>query len=149
MEMYIKSTQYQLWNIITFGDIPINGPEEKCSLTNNKYNKICKVKIAKEIWDSLFVNQKGTKYVKLRKVFTLMRHYENLSMKEGETINDMFGRLQVLLNGLEAQEHVFTNAQINLKVLDIFPKVWEPKTLAIQEVRDMTILSWDELLGVL
>jgi len=39
-----------------------------------------------------------------------MRHYENLSMKEGETINDMFGRLQVLLNGLEAQEHVFTNA---------------------------------------
>ena len=29
MEMYIKSTQYRLWNIITKGDIPITTKEEE------------------------------------------------------------------------------------------------------------------------
>jgi len=31
-------------------------------------------------------------------------------MKEGESVDDMFGRLQVLLNGLEALGHTFTKA---------------------------------------
>lgn len=30
-----------------------------------------------------------------------MRHYDNVSMKEGEFMDDMFQRLQVLLNELE------------------------------------------------
>lgn len=59
----------------------------------------------------------------------------------------MFGRLQVLLNGLKAPGHTFTKAQINLKILDNFPKVWEPKTITIQETRNLKTLAWDELLG--
>ena len=36
-----------------------------------------------------------------------------------------------------------------MKVLNNFPKVWEPKNKAIQEARDMKNLGWDELLGIL
>ena len=49
-------------------------------------------------------------------------------MKEGEYADDMFGRVQVLLNGLKALGHTFTKGQINLKIQDSFPKVWKPKT---------------------
>ena len=70
-------------------------------------------------------------------------------MKEKEYVDDMFGRTQVLINGLEALGHTFTKAHINLKTLDRFPKVWEPKTTTIREARNLKILAWDELLGLL
>ena len=44
-------------------------------------------------------------------------------MRDGETIEEMFGRLQTLLNGLQALGYEYTKAQINLKILDNFPKV--------------------------
>ena len=64
-------------------------------------------------------------------------------------MDGMFGRLHVLLNGLEALGQTFTKAQINLKILDSFPEVWEPKAITIQESRHLNTLSWDELLGIL
>ena len=70
-------------------------------------------------------------------------------MKEGEFEDDIFGRLKVLLNNLEALGQTYTKAQINLKVLDNFPKVWELKTITIQEAKDLKNLAWDELLGIL
>ena len=64
-------------------------------------------------------------------------------------MDDMFGRQQVLLNNLDALGQTYTKAQINLKVLDNFPKVWKPKKTTIQEARDLKSFSWDELLGIL
>ena len=61
----------------------------------------------------------------------------------------MFGKLQVLLNSLEALGQMYSKAHINLKVLDNFPKVWEPKTTTIQEARDLKNLAQEELLGIL
>ena len=63
----------------------------------------------------LRINYEWTRDVQLRKVVTLTRRYEIFSMKEGESMDDTFGRLQVLLNGLEALGHIFLKAQINLK----------------------------------
>jgi len=48
-------------------------------------------------------------------------------MKEGKFVDDMFGRLQVLLNGLEALGQSFSKSQINMKIIDNFPKVWNQK----------------------
>ena len=116
--------------IITNGDILIPKPEAewtdtdfaimelntkahytlRCALSNNEYNKICRLKTTKEIWDSLNINYEGTKDVQLRKIVTLTRHYESFPMKEGEHVDDMFRRLQVLLNDLEALRHTFTKA---------------------------------------
>jgi len=70
-------------------------------------------------------------------------------MKEKEFVEDMFGRLQVLINNPKDLGQTYTKAQINLKVLDNFPKVWEPKTTIIQEGIDLKNLSQDELLGIL
>ena len=59
-----------------------------CALSMNEYNKICRLKTTKEIWDSLSINYEGTKNVQVRKTATLTRHYESFSMKEGESIDD-------------------------------------------------------------
>ena len=52
------------------------------ALSKSEYNKIYRLKTAKEIWDSLSINCEGIKDVKLRKVTTLTKHYESFSMKE-------------------------------------------------------------------
>ncbi|XP_006605083.1 uncharacterized protein [Glycine max] len=122
--MYIMSTHYRIWLTINNGDIRITKPEVEwinddlaikelntkarytltCALSKNEYNKIYKQKTTKEILDSLSINYESTEDVKLRKVATLIRHYESFMMKDEESMDDMFGRLQVLLNNLEALE---------------------------------------------
>ena len=96
MEIYIESSQYRIFLIITNGDIPITRPEAEwinddlaimelntkakytltCALSKNESNKICKIRIAEEVWDSL-INYEGNEDVKLRKVATLTKHYES------------------------------------------------------------------------
>ena len=57
------------------------------------YNKICKLRNAKEIWDSLSINYEGTEDVKLRIATTLTRHYDSFNMKDKESMDDMFRRI--------------------------------------------------------
>ena len=111
-----------MWLIITNVDIPIPRPEAEWidddlaimelntkarytvtwALSKYEYNKICRLRTAKEIQNLLSINYEGTEDVRLREVVTLTRHYESFTMKDGESMDDMFGRLQVLLNILEA-----------------------------------------------
>lgn len=76
------------------------------------------------------INYEGINDVQLTKVVTLTRHYESFTMKDETSMDEMFGRLQVLLNGLQvllnglqALRHTFTKALINLKILDNFSEV--------------------------
>ncbi|KAG4906939.1 hypothetical protein JHK82_055598 [Glycine max] len=110
--MYIKSSQYRIWLIVTNRDILIPRPEAEW---------------ANEDLTIMKLNTKAA---------TLTKHYESFTIKDGEFVDDMFGRLQVLLNNLEALEQTYSKAQINLKILDRFPKMWEPKTTSIQEARE-------------
>jgi len=72
--MYVKYAQCKLWLIIMNGDIPIARPKAEwtmddlnikgrytltCTLSKNKYNKVCRLKITKEVWDSLCINYEG------------------------------------------------------------------------------------------
>ena len=111
MEMYIKSTQYEIQLMITNRDIPIHKPEDEwtdddlvimelktkarytltCALSKNDYNKIYRLRTAKEVWNLLSINYEGTKDVKLKKATTLTRHYESFNMKDREFVDDMFG----------------------------------------------------------
>ena len=72
------------------------------ALSKYQYNKICRLRTAKEIWDSLSINYDDIEDVRMRKVVTMTRHYENFTMNGGEFMDNMFRRLQVLLNNLEA-----------------------------------------------
>lgn len=95
------------------------------------------------------IDYEGIKDVRLRKAVSMTKLYESFTVKDEESMNDMFGRLKVLLNNLEALGQTYSKAQINRKVLESFPKVWEPKTTTTQEARDLENLAWDELLGIL
>lgn len=60
-----------------------------CGIGANEYNRISACETAKEIWDYLQTSREGTKWVKELKDDMLTTQYENLVMKEGETIFEM------------------------------------------------------------
>ena len=169
IEMYIKSTQYRLWKIITEGGLPIIKLEAEwgndefaimelnnkvryaitCTLSRTEYNRFCSYKSAKELWDALKISHESTKDIRLRKMATLQREYEMFSMKKGESIDAMSGQFQTILNGLTALGTTFTKAQNNMKILDSLPPVWEVVATSISIGRDMKTLTLDKLIRAL
>ncbi|RDX94566.1 hypothetical protein CR513_23045, partial [Mucuna pruriens] len=126
MEMYIKSTQYNVWGIITHGDkmmdkpkkdytqdnyntLQLNARERCCDLSKYEYNKFCSYKITKDMWDVIQITYEGKE--------------DMFTMKEDRIINEMLGRFQTILNGLSFLCHKFSKAQNNLKILNSLPKV--------------------------
>ena len=73
------------------------------------------------------INYEGNEDVQLRKVVTLTCHYEFFTIKDGEIMDDMFERIQNLLNRLKVLDKNFSKAQINQNFVDNMPKGWEAK----------------------
>ena len=56
------------------------------------------------------------------KVSLFVHKYELFKMKEGEGIQEMFDRLNDILNGLKALEKTYSNSELLRKVLRALPK---------------------------
>ncbi|RVW68250.1 hypothetical protein CK203_064681 [Vitis vinifera] len=61
----------------------------------------------------------------------------------------MFSRFLVIVNELEALRKTYTEVEKVMKILRSLPKKWETKVTAIQEAKDLTKLSLEELIGSL
>ncbi|XP_070010408.1 uncharacterized protein [Nicotiana sylvestris] len=73
-----------------------------CGLGPDEYSRIPSCTTAKEIWDTLQVAHEGTPQVK-RSIGTLIySQYENFTIEEGETIQEMYTRFTTLTNELKS-----------------------------------------------
>ncbi|KAL6327269.1 hypothetical protein AAG906_017826 [Vitis piasezkii] len=61
----------------------------------------------------------------------------------------MFSRFMVIVNEFEALGKTYTEVEKFMKILRSLPKKWETKVMAIQEAKDLTKLSLEELIGSL
>jgi len=179
MQMFIKTEDYELWNIITKGPyVPMIRVDEKtvkktkeqytqedftrvsknchamhilyCGLDSNEYNRICTCESTKEIWDKLVVTYKGTSQVRETKINMLVHQYELLKMQPDETIKGMFTLFTDIINNLKSVGKMYTNEEMVRKILRCLPKnKWGPKVTAIEEAQDLKTLALDDLLGKL
>ncbi|XP_070040322.1 uncharacterized protein [Nicotiana tomentosiformis] len=69
-----------------------------CGLGPDEYSRIQGCTTTKEIWDTLQVAHEGTPKVKRSRGTLLYSQYENFTMKEGETIQEMYTRFTTLTN---------------------------------------------------
>jgi len=78
----------------------------------------------------------------------LFTEYETFKMKEGEPLLEMITRLTKLINELSSLRKVLTTEKQVDKVMRILPKAkWDIKVTAIREVKDISIMTLDELVG--
>ncbi|GJZ84886.1 zf-CCHC domain-containing protein [Tanacetum coccineum] len=153
-ETYVKSKDLDLWHVITYGDFPPiqNNPKTKKDeiVPFDKQNDDLKKKLAKNNeakMDTLLITHQGNSQVKDNKIDLLVQQYEQFMIPEEESIDNAFARFNTIITSLKALDEGFSSknhVRIFLKVLH--PK-WRAKATTIEESKDLTSLSLDELIG--
>ena len=91
----------------------------------------------------------GTSEVRETKANMLVSEYEAFKMKQDESISDMFSRLTILTNGLKSLRKSYSEYEIVRKILRSLTSAWHTKATVIEESRNLSSTTNDELIGSL
>ncbi|GJR30085.1 hypothetical protein Tco_1106317 [Tanacetum coccineum] len=118
----------------------------KMFLPRKEYERIFMCKIAKEIWDTLVITYQGNTQVKDNKLDLLVQQYKQFTIPEEESIDNAFVELTLFILVLKALDEGFSSKNYVRKFLRALNLKWRAKVMAIEESKDLTSLSLDELI---
>ncbi|GJZ21829.1 hypothetical protein Tco_0558868 [Tanacetum coccineum] len=102
---------------------------------------------AKEIWKTLLITHQGNNQVKDNKIDLLVQQYEQFIISEDESIDSAFARFNTIITSRKAlDEGYYSNNCVRKFLRALHPK-WKAKVAAIEESKNLTSLSLDELIG--
>ncbi|GJU67497.1 hypothetical protein Tco_1253756 [Tanacetum coccineum] len=140
-ETYVKSKDLDLWHVITDGDFPpiqFNPETKKDEIVSfHKQNDDLK----KETCASESNNQ-----VKANKIDLLVQQYEQFMIPEEESIDNAFAKFNTIITSLKALDEGFSSKICVRKFLRALHPKWRVKVTAIEESKNLTTLSLDELI---
>jgi len=99
----------------------------------------------KAMFASLCANYEGSKKVREAKALMLVHQYELFKMKEDESIEQMYSRFQTLVSGLQILKKSYVASNHVSKILRSLPARWRSKVTAIEEAKDLSTLSVEDL----
>ncbi|GJW10154.1 hypothetical protein Tco_1575981 [Tanacetum coccineum] len=103
--------------------------------------------MAKEIWKTLLITHQGNSQVKDNKIDLLVQQYEQFVISKGESIDSAFARFNTIITSLKALDEGYSSKNYVRKFLRALHPKWRAKVTAIEESKDLTSLSLDELIG--
>ncbi|CAL9000239.1 unnamed protein product [Prunus brigantina] len=106
---------------------------------------ILKKDSAKDIWDSLKQKYQGTTRVKRAQLQALRKEFEMLHMKDGESVNEYFGRTLITANKMRIHGERMEDVIIIEKILRSMTPKYDYVVCSIEESKDWDSLSIDEL----
>nr|GEV83359.1 retrovirus-related Pol polyprotein from transposon TNT 1-94 [Tanacetum cinerariifolium] len=101
---------------------------------------------AKEIWKTLLITYQGNSQVKDNKIDLLVQQYEQLVIFEDKSIDSDFARFNTIITSLKALDEDYSSKNYVRKFLRALHPKWRVKVTAIEESKDLTSLSLDELI---
>jgi hypothetical protein len=104
---------------------------------------------AKDAWDRLQEHCEGSESVKRTKLRMLGTKFENMRMKEDETISAYNERISEVANESYSLGDPISNVRLVNKILRTVPKRFDAKICAIEEAKDTDQLSQNELVSIL
>ncbi|XP_010507316.1 PREDICTED: uncharacterized protein LOC104783913 [Camelina sativa] len=113
------------------------------------FSRIEPAKSSKEAWDSLQNEFQGTPQVRLIKLQSLRRQYENLKMNKSDNIKVFKEKLIDLENQLRVHGKEKTDYQIVQKILISPPARFDSIVAVMEQTKDLTSLPVTELIGTL
>ncbi|GJW95484.1 hypothetical protein Tco_0175156 [Tanacetum coccineum] len=117
------------------------------ALPRKEYERIFMCQTAKEIWDTLLITHQGNNQVKAKKIDLLGQQYEQFMIPEEESIDNAFAKFNTIINSLKALDEGFSSKNCVRKFLRALHPKWRAKVTAIEESKNLTTLSLDELIG--
>ncbi|MQL84615.1 hypothetical protein Taro_017117 [Colocasia esculenta] len=121
----------------------------QCAIHSNEYSHITICSLAKEMWDKLKLIYEGTSKVKETQANLLVHEYETFKMNPIETISEMFARFTKITNSLKALEKNYTDLELVRKILRSLPPAWHTKGTVIEDSKNLSSLTMEELIGSL
>ncbi|GJT47603.1 zf-CCHC domain-containing protein [Tanacetum coccineum] len=116
------------------------------ALPKKEYERIFTCNTAQDIWKSLIITHQGNKQVKDNKIDLFVQKYEEFIISDDETINYAFSRFNTIITSLKALDESFSSRNHVRKFLRALPTKWNRKVMAIEESKDLSTLSLDELI---
>ncbi|GJR31416.1 hypothetical protein Tco_1107648 [Tanacetum coccineum] len=117
------------------------------ALPKKEYERIFMCDTAQNIWDSLITTHQANKQVKDNKIYLFVQNYKEFTITDDETIDCAFSRFNTIITSLKALDESFSSRNHVRKFLRALPSKWRPKVTAIEESKDLSKLSLDELVG--
>ncbi|GJW75438.1 hypothetical protein Tco_0134808 [Tanacetum coccineum] len=117
--------------------------EEKELLIKSMSSKMSQT----EGMDTLLITHQGNSQVKDNKIDLLVQQYEQFTIPEEESIDNAFDRFNTIITSPKALDEGFSSKNYVRKFLRVLHPKWRAKVTAIEESKDLTSLSLDELIG--
>ncbi|XP_052882094.1 uncharacterized protein LOC128290487 [Gossypium arboreum] len=99
--------------------------------------------------DKLKEEFQGTERTRQQQLLNLRRDFENLKMKEDETVKQYSDRIMAVVNSIRLLGEQFDEVRIVEKVLSTLPERYEAKISSLEDSRDLTKISLTELINAL
>ncbi|GJQ91412.1 retrovirus-related pol polyprotein from transposon TNT 1-94 [Tanacetum coccineum] len=115
-------------------------------LPRKEYERIFMCNTAKEIWKTLLITHQGNNQVKDNKINLLVQQYEQFVISKDESIDNAFTRFNIIITSLKALNEGYSSKNYVRKFLRALHPKWRAKVTAIEESKDLTSLSLDELI---
>nr|GEV38172.1 retrovirus-related Pol polyprotein from transposon TNT 1-94 [Tanacetum cinerariifolium] len=117
------------------------------ALSRKEYERIFTCNTAKEIWKTLLITHQSNSQVKDNKIDLLVQEYEQFVISKDESIDSAFARFNTIITSLKALDEGYSSKNFVRKFLRALHPKWREKVVAIEESKDLTSLSLDELIG--
>lgn len=113
------------------------------------FPRIVAATTAKEAWDKLEEEFKGSEKVRVVRLQALSREFKNFRMKETEKVNDYTSRVVDIVNQIKLNGEKISDKRVVQKVLITLPEKYDTVTTAIEYTKDLSSLTLTELTGSL
>nr|GEX90639.1 F-box domain, FBD domain, leucine-rich repeat domain, L domain-like protein [Tanacetum cinerariifolium] len=100
----------------------------------------------KKLKKTLLITRYGNSQVKDNKIDLLVQRYEQFVISEDESIDNAFARFNSIITILKALDEGYSSKNYVRKFLKALHPKWRAKVMAIEESKDLTSLSLDELI---
>ena len=104
-------------------------------------------KTIKEAWTAVKSLRVGAERVKEANAQWLLREFENIAFKDGETVDEFAMRINALAANLRTSGETIDETQVVKKMLRVLPKRYLQIAISIETLLDLKTLTIEELVG--
>ncbi|KAF3646923.1 putative serine/threonine-protein kinase CTR1-like [Capsicum annuum] len=119
------------------------------SVADSIFSKIIACETANEAWEKLKKEYQGSDRVRQMQILNLKRDFESLKMQEDETIAEYFEKISLLVSKIKLVGGDFKDDRIVEKILVTIPERFESKISSLEESKDLSTISVEELISAL
>ncbi|GJZ45681.1 zf-CCHC domain-containing protein [Tanacetum coccineum] len=116
------------------------------ALPRKEYERIFMCNMAKKFWKTLLITHQGNSQVKDNKIDLLVQQYQQFVISEDESIDSAFIKFNTIITSLKALDEGYSSQNYVRKFVRALHPKWRAKVTTIEESKELTSLSLDELI---